>query len=107
LRAVSCDGRPPGSLFAERSLTADSPILFEVTKMKRQSCALLLMWLAAAGSTAMAASQSDQDKACRSDAFRLCSSDIPNKEKIEACMKQHYDQLSPPCKKMFKSSDNN
>jgi hypothetical protein len=73
--------------------------------MKRQSCALLLMLLATASSTALADTQDEQDKACRSDAFRLCSADIPNKHKIEACMKQHYDQLSPPCKKMFKSGD--
>ena len=72
--------------------------------MKRTFFAVLLAFIAMGNNVAFAASQDDQDKACRSDAFRLCSSEIPNKDKIEACMKQHYDQLSPPCKKMFQSS---
>ncbi|CAB3760904.1 hypothetical protein LMG29739_03491 [Paraburkholderia solisilvae] len=71
--------------------------------LKRQFFAVLLAFIAME-SVAFAASQDEEDKACRSDAFRLCSSEIPNKDKIEACMKQHYDQLSPPCKKMFQSS---
>jgi hypothetical protein len=90
---VAC---PSGSVLAERNSTADPPFICEVTKMKRQSCALLLMLLAAASSAAFADTQDDQEKACKSDAFRLCSSDIPNR---------HYDQLSPPCKKMFKSGN--
>jgi hypothetical protein len=49
-----------------------------------------------------AASQDEQDHACRGDAFHFCVSEIPNKEKITACMKQHYAELSPPCKAMFK-----
>ncbi len=49
-----------------------------------------------------AASQDEQEHACRGDAFHFCSSEIPNKEKITACMKQHYNELSPPCKAMFK-----
>lgn len=51
--------------------------------------------------TGHAATQEEQDHACRGDAFHFCASDIPNKEKIEACMKQHYNELSPPCKAMF------
>ncbi|WP_322034266.1 hypothetical protein [Paraburkholderia sp. J76] len=46
-------------------------------------------------------SRDEQEHACRGDAFHFCASVIPNKEKITACMKQHYDQLSPPCKAMF------
>ncbi len=58
--------------------------------------------LAAVTSSGYAASQDDEDHACRSDAFHFCASEIPNKEKITACMKQHYAELSPPCKAMFK-----
>jgi hypothetical protein len=46
-------------------------------------------------------SRNEQEHACRGDAFRFCARAIPNKKKIEACMKQHYDELSPPCKAMF------
>jgi hypothetical protein len=73
--------------------------------MKRKFFAVLLASIAACSSVALAASsEKDGNKACRHDAFRLCSSEIPDREKIEACMKAHYDQLSPPCKKMFQSS---
>ncbi|WP_407667921.1 hypothetical protein [Paraburkholderia acidipaludis] len=51
--------------------------------------------------TGYAATEEEQDQACRGDAFHFCASEIPNKEKIEACMKQHYNELSPPCKAMF------
>nr|WP_157025852.1 cysteine rich repeat-containing protein [Paraburkholderia heleia] len=46
-------------------------------------------------------SREEQEHACRGDAFRFCAREIPSKEKIEACLKQHYDELSPPCKAMF------
>ncbi|CAB3755678.1 hypothetical protein [Paraburkholderia humisilvae] len=72
--------------------------------MKRKFFAVLLAFIAMGSSVTFAASQDDEDKACRSDAFRLCSSEIPDRDKIEACMKQHYDQLSPQCKKVFQSS---
>jgi hypothetical protein len=76
--------------------------------MKRKFFAVLLALISTGSSVAFAASSDeDRDKACRHDAFRLCSADIPNRDKIEACMKEHYDQLSPPCKKMFQSSSSN
>ncbi|MCP3713273.1 hypothetical protein M3I54_41530 [Paraburkholderia sp. CNPSo 3274] len=46
-------------------------------------------------------SRDEQQHACRGDAFHFCARTIPNKEKIAACLKQHYDELSPPCKAMF------
>lgn len=53
-----------------------------------------------------AASRDEQAHACRGDAFHFCASEIPHKDKIEACLKQHYDELSPPCKAMFKLPKN-
>ncbi|WP_414643215.1 hypothetical protein [Bradyrhizobium sp.] len=35
---------------------------------------------------------------CTSDAFRLCSADIPNIPKITACMVRHRADLSPGCR---------
>ncbi|HEY3596764.1 MAG TPA: hypothetical protein VGL08_04505 [Paraburkholderia sp.] len=72
--------------------------------MKLPSFAIMLALLMAGSSTAVAASRDEQTKACKADAMRLCSAEIPNKDKIEACMKEHIDQLSPPCKKMFQPS---
>ena len=66
----------------------------------------LLMGLMLA-TASFGASSDEQEHACRGDAFHFCSSEIPNKEKIEACMKQHYAELSPPCKAMFKKPSKN
>ena len=71
--------------------------------MKRTYAALAASLVALGAVTAVhAASQDDQSKACRGDAMHFCAADIPNKEKITACMKQHLDELSPPCRAMFK-----
>ena len=43
----------------------------------------------------------DEDAACRPDAFRLCSSEIPDVDRITACMEQKKSQLSPACRKFF------
>jgi hypothetical protein len=73
------------------------------TAMKR-TYALLAASLMALGSAASAdaASRDDQAKACRGDAMHFCAADIPNEDKITACMKQHVDELSPACRAMFK-----
>ncbi|HEY1998400.1 MAG TPA: hypothetical protein VGH41_14985 [Paraburkholderia sp.] len=56
----------------------------------------------AAVSAAHAASRDDEEKACRGDALHFCSAEIPDTDKITACMKQHVNQLSPGCRAMFK-----
>ncbi len=50
---------------------------------------------------ASAATRDEQTKACRGDAMRLCMAEIPNEQKITACMKSKLDQLSPGCRAMF------
>ncbi|CAG4895184.1 hypothetical protein [Paraburkholderia gardini] len=50
---------------------------------------------------AAAASSDHQDKACRGDAIHFCKAEIPNRQKIIACMKQHMSELSPGCRAMF------
>ncbi|WGS53491.1 hypothetical protein LFL96_20740 [Paraburkholderia sp. D15] len=64
-------------------------------------CAVALFALGAA-TAASAASRDEQTKACRGDAMHFCAADIPNEDKITACMKQHVDELSPACRAMFK-----
>jgi hypothetical protein len=44
----------------------------------------------------------EQEQACTSDAFRLCSSEIPNVERVTACMVAKKSQLSPPCRAQFR-----
>ncbi|WFU16048.1 hypothetical protein [Bradyrhizobium sp. CB3481] len=44
----------------------------------------------------------EQQQACTGDAFRLCSSDIPDVERVTACMIRNKSQLSPPCRAQFR-----
>ena len=54
--------------------------------------------LSAMASTAGFAYTAEAQQMCTSDAFRLCSSEIPNIPKITACMIKHRSDLSPPCR---------
>jgi hypothetical protein len=42
----------------------------------------------------------DEAAACRGDAMKFCSAEIPNEDKITACMKQHVKELTPKCRSM-------
>ena len=44
----------------------------------------------------------DQEQACSSDAFRLCSSEIPDVDRVTACMVRNKSQLSPGCRAFFR-----
>lgn len=52
-------------------------------------------------STASFAYTPDQQQACTNDAFRLCSADIPDVDRITACMIRNKSQLSPECRAHF------
>jgi hypothetical protein len=42
---------------------------------------------------------------CTGDAFRLCSSEIPNISKITACMRKQRASLSPACRQVMDKDD--
>ncbi len=44
----------------------------------------------------------EQQQACTGDAFRLCSSEIPDIGRITACMVRNRAQLSPGCRVYFR-----
>ena len=44
----------------------------------------------------------EQEQACTGDAFRLCSSEIPDIDRVTACMVAKKSQLSPPCWAQFR-----
>jgi hypothetical protein len=46
----------------------------------------------------------EQQAACSDDAFRLCSADVPDVDRITACMIRNKAQLSPGCRVYFRSS---
>ena len=74
-----------------------------------RTCCLLAASLVAIGAatSAHAASRDEQAKACRGDALHFCAVDIPNENKIIACMERHLDELSPACRAMFKGGKKN
>lgn len=47
----------------------------------------------------------DQQQACTGDAFRLCGSDIPDVDRVTACMIRQQAQLSPGCRVFFRSPE--
>ncbi len=53
---------------------------------------------AAVSSTTSFAFSSEAQQQCTGDAFRLCSSEIPNIPKITACMIKHRSDLSTGCR---------
>jgi hypothetical protein len=77
--------------------------MFAVRSRKIQFSLLL----AAAFSVSMwpAASEAytpEQQAACSDDAFRLCGADIPDVDRVTACMVRKQDQLSPGCRVYFR-----
>ena len=46
----------------------------------------------------------EQHRACTEDAFKFCSSDIPNVPRITACMIKNIENLSPDCRAQFKQT---
>lgn len=59
------------------------------------ACAVSVSALASSVSFAFSA---EAQQMCTGDAFRLCSSDIPNIPAITACMIKHRAQLSSGCR---------
>jgi hypothetical protein len=43
----------------------------------------------------------EQQQYCSGDAMRLCASEIPNIDRITACMARNKSQLSPECRRVF------
>lgn len=55
----------------------------------------------ALSSTSSFAFSSEAQQQCTGDAFRLCSSEIPNIPKITACMVKHRGELSTGCRSVM------
>ena len=53
--------------------------------------------------TASEAYTPEQQQACSDDAFRLCSADIPDVDRVTVCMVRNKAQLSPGCAVYFRS----
>jgi len=47
----------------------------------------------------------DQQLACTPDVFRLCGSEIPDANRIVACLRQNTSQLGAPCRAVFEAQN--
>jgi len=67
----------------------------------RAAGALVVLSLASMLPVAALAYTPEQQQACTGDAFRLCSSEIPDVDRVTACMIRNKTQLSPECRAQF------
>jgi hypothetical protein len=72
---------------------------------RRIAFTLVLAATASAASTASFAFSSEARQMCTGDAFRLCSSEIPNIPKITACMRSNRANLSTGCRAVMDRDD--
>ena len=47
----------------------------------------------------------EQQMACTPDVFRLCGAQIPDENRIVACLRQNTVSLSGPCRAVFESNN--
>src|ERR1700743_3788099 len=47
----------------------------------------------------------EQQMACTPDVFRLCGAQIPDENRIVACLRRHTSLLSVACRAVFESND--
>jgi hypothetical protein len=70
--------------------------------VRKVSFALVLaVAISALSPSASFAFSSEAQQMCTGDAFRLCSSAIPNIPKITACMYKHRSELSSGCRSVM------
>lgn len=72
--------------------------LFANTVRKVSLALALTASFCAVSSTASFAFSAEAQQQCTGDAFRLCSSEIPNIPKITSCMIKHRADLSTGCR---------
>jgi hypothetical protein len=69
------------------------------TTVRRIGLTLALVLTASTAATSSGfAFSAEAQQMCTGDAFRLCSSEIPNIPKITACMIKHRSELSAGCR---------
>lgn len=78
--------------------------------MRVQRCALFVSASILGGIAAQpAVSQEnrgthEQQMACTPDVWRLCGQEIPDVERIKACLRANVPRLSPPCRAVFETA---
>ena len=68
---------------------------------------VLALALATISTSSFALGTAEQRAACTPDAFRLCKSEIPNVERVIACLRQNRPSLSKPCQAVMNAPISN
>ena len=74
---------------------------FTDTLRKARAVLAFAVAISALSSTQSFAFSAEAQQMCTGDAFRLCSSEIPNIPKITACMFKHRAELSSGCRSVM------
>lgn len=69
-----------------------------------QRTAIAFVILASTTTFGATAETSEARRACANDANTYCPDEIPDRERVYACLVRNVDQLSPPCKKIISES---
>jgi hypothetical protein len=67
------------------------------SKLRQATLVLTVAMISSFYASQSFAYTAEQAQACKGDAMRLCSAEIPNISAITACMYKHKDQLSAGC----------
>jgi hypothetical protein len=98
---AACQPRLVPALFAGKSLG----VFMSAVQSREFSFILLATTIALACSALPNAGYAytpEQQQACQGDAFRLCGPEIPDVDRVTACMVQKKSQLSPACAVYFR-----
>ena len=76
-------------------------MIFTASTMRACKMLISTSFALAALGTAAQAYTPEQQQMCTGDAMRLCSSEIPDVDRVTACMVQKRAQLSDGCKAVF------
>ena len=60
--------------------------------------AVLALALACAPAQAQSSAEADGQQACGNDAFSLCGDAIPDRGRIEVCLRRNFHRVSPGCR---------
>ena len=78
-------------------ITTANGLFFNRFSLRSQVASACIAIVVASYVTPSAAATPEERVACTPDVVRLCSSDIPNVERIVVCMKRERTKLSPAC----------
>jgi hypothetical protein len=93
----------PEMAYRDRCVTLPQFIVKYGVKSARNAAVLAagILVLGFSGANAQYRGTPEAQQACTPDVMRLCNAEIPDVERITACLKRNRMNLSPACKPVF------